>query len=93
MKSSFQQFGDLLIHLYDFEIAGEGLPDHNHDHSTAHVTFVRMGCVEIKVHGEEPKILAAGGIIDLPYGKNHSITALVDGTKIANVRKFIPQAS
>lgn len=88
MKSSFHQFGDLLVHVYECE-AGEGLPTHTHDRATSHMTFVQEGSVEIKVEGEQPKILGAGKMIDLPFGKAHSIMALANRTRFANVRKYI----
>lgn len=88
MKSSLHQFGDLLIQLYEFEKAGDGLPYHQHDRATAHVTLVRKGKIEVKVEGEPTRMLEAGAIIDLPLGKRHSIMALVDGTQFANIRKY-----
>lgn len=88
MTRGQKKFGDVTLNLYEFG-AGEKLPMHNHDRATAHFTVCQSGRVKITVAGADPVVLQPGGIADLPLGREHEIEALDEGTRIANVQKFV----
>jgi quercetin dioxygenase-like cupin family protein len=78
--------GDLRGLRYRFDI-GEGLPMHEHDESTAHITIVASG--SIRVHGPaiEPEIIKAGEAIDFEVDSPHEIMAEENDTIIFNIVK------
>lgn len=56
--------------------AGQMCMQHVHPH--AHATFVYRGLVEVRVDGVAIAQCAAGGLLEIPAGKNHAIVALTD---------------
>lgn len=81
-------FGDLKGTIYDFEIAGDILPMHEHDEATAHISIVARG--KVRAYSEAWSIEAAAGqIIDFLPDQPHELAALEDGTRVVNiVKKF-----
>jgi quercetin dioxygenase-like cupin family protein len=78
--------GDLTLNHYTFA-KGEGLPLHDHDEATAHVTIVAKGSVTISGPSIETQTLVAGNVYDFPARSPHEIIALEDGTVIVNIPK------
>lgn len=72
--------------LYFFD-RGEGLPLHDHDETTAHVTFVMKGSIEISGPRIAARTLVAGNVYDFPPHSPHQIVALEDDTIIWNAIK------
>jgi quercetin dioxygenase-like cupin family protein len=78
--------GDLQGTIYDFEVAGDVLPKHNHTEDNVHITIVARGRVMARSHDWE-KEASAGQIIDFRAGEPHEIIALEDGSRIVNIVK------
>lgn len=78
--------GDLNGSIYDFEVAGDVLPKHNHDESTVHITIVARGKIKAYSHDWE-KEATAGQIMDFRPGEPHELMALEDNTRIVNIVK------
>ena len=78
--------GDLRGTIYDFEVAGDVLPKHNHDETTVHITIVARGKIKAYSHDWE-KEATAGQIMDFRPNEPHEIMALEDNTRIINVVK------
>lgn len=81
-----KSFGDLKVTIYDFEVAGDVLPMHDHDEATAHITVVAKG--RLKAHGDGWETEAiAGQILDFPANQPHELTALENETRAINIVK------
>lgn len=80
------QFGQVGGVIYDFDQAGDVLPEHNHDDSTAHFSIVARGSFEVRGRGWK-RIAKLGQIIDFPAGQFHEFEALEPGSRIVNVTK------
>lgn len=80
------RFGDLNGSIYDFEVAGDVLPKHNHDESNVHITIVARGKLKAYSHDWE-KEAVAGQILDFRPGEPHELMALEDNTRIINIVK------
>ena len=63
---------------------GEGLPEHDHDETTAHMIFMQAGSVKLTVKGHDPITLVPPNIYDLAPNSPHAIEALENGTVIWN---------
>ena len=80
------QIGNVKGTIYTFEQAGDILPMHTHDTTTAHITIVARGIV--KAHGNDWEAeYSAGAIIDFPAEQSHEFTALEDNSRIVNIIK------
>jgi len=80
------ELGDLKGTIYDFEVAGDVLPKHNHTEDNVHVTIVARGRIKAYSHDWEMEA-TAGQILDFKAGEPHEIMALEDGTRIVNIVK------
>lgn len=78
--------GGLTGIIYDFEVAGDVLPMHNHDETNAHITVVARGSVKASGEGWE-RIFKSGAVIDFPANQPHEFVALEDKTRIVNITK------
>lgn len=78
--------GDINGIIYDFEIAGDVLPKHNHDENTAHITIIAKGKIKSYSHDWEQEN-TAGQIINFRPNEPHEIIALEDNTRIINITK------
>jgi len=78
--------GNLTGTIYDFEVAGDILPMHDHDETNAHITVVARGSVKASGEGWE-RVFKSGAVIDFPANQPHEFVALEDKTKIVNIRK------
>jgi quercetin dioxygenase-like cupin family protein len=74
--------------IYDFEVAGDVLPMHNHDETNAHITVVARGSVKASGEGWE-RIFKSGAIIAFPANQPHEFVALEDQTRIVNITKKV----
>ena len=72
--------------VYDFEVAGDVLPMHNHDETNAHITVVARGSVKASGEGWE-RVFKSGAVIDFPANQPHEFVALEDNTRIVNITK------
>jgi len=80
-------FGNLEVTIYDFEFAGDILPTHTHteENGGAHITICARGSVEVETdYGKQ--VLVEGNLVEFPLDQPHSIKALVDNSRIVNVR-------
>lgn len=80
------RFGDINGTIYDFEVAGDVLPKHNHDETTVHITIVARGKLKAYSHDWEQEA-TAGQILDFRPGEPHELMALEDNTRIINIVK------
>jgi len=88
LVKKLENFGDLRGGMYDFEKAGDILPKHNHDDTSAHITIVARGKLKAYSHDWE-QIATAGQLLDFRAGEPHELVALEDNTRIFNiVKKF-----
>jgi quercetin dioxygenase-like cupin family protein len=79
--------GDLIVNHYTFA-KGDGLPLHDHDELSAHLTIVAKGSVTISGPAIPPITLVAGNIYDFAAHSPHAIVAAEDGTVIVNIPKM-----
>ena len=79
--------------MYDFEEAGDLLPNHNHTDADVHITIVARG--RIKAYGKTwSQEAIAGQLINFNANEPHEIMALEDNTRIFNVvKKFGGQSN
>lgn len=78
--------GDLSGSMYDFEQAGDLLPEHNHTDANVHITIVAKG--RIKAYGKTwSQEAVAGQLINFNANQPHEIMALEDNTRIFNIVK------
>ena len=73
-----------------FAHIGDILPMHTHDETTAHVTIVARGQIEMRtaktLDGEsETHQLKEGYLVDTPPGIYHEFIAKTDGARIFNM--------
>ena len=78
--------GDLSGVIFDFEVAGDMLPKHNHDASNVHITVVARGKLKAYSHDWEMEA-TAGQILDFRPNEPHELVALEDNTRIINIVK------
>lgn len=76
----------LHLSIYDFEFAGDVLPMHTHDKSSAHITIVANGELKVMGNGWE-KILTSGMVIDFPENQHHEFVSTKDNSRIINILK------
>lgn len=81
-----EDIGDIRGAIYDFEVAGDILPKHNHTEDNVHITIVARGKLKAYSHDWE-KEATAGQIIDFRPGEPHELMALEDNTRIINIVK------
>ena len=81
-----ENLGDIRGAIYDFEVAGDILPKHNHTEDNVHITIVARGKLKAYSHDWE-QIATAGQIIDFRPGEPHELMALEDNTRIINIVK------
>lgn len=82
----FENLGDLRGAMYDFEKAGDLLPEHDHDQTSVHITIVAKG--RIKAYGKTwSQEAIAGQLINFNPHQPHEIMALEDNTRIFNILK------
>lgn len=86
LAKSLTGLGDIHGTLYDFEFAGDVLPNHIHDETNVHITIVARGKVKAYSHDWE-KEAVAGQILDFRVGEPHELMALEDNTRIINILK------
>jgi len=72
--------------IYDFEVAGDVLPMHDHDETNAHITVVARGSVKASGEGWE-RVFKSGAVIDFPANQPHEFVALQPNTRIVNIVK------
>jgi len=85
MKTKELKAGKLRGWIYDLN-SGEGLPQHAHDESTAHITIVARGSIVVYWPGRRlSEIVEFGGAVYFAPGVSHRIEAMVDGTKLYNI--------
>lgn len=86
LVSPLKNLGDIQGAMYDFDVAGDVLPKHNHDEMTVHITIVARGKIKAYSHDWE-KEATAGQIMDFRPNEPHEIMALEDNTRIINIVK------
>lgn len=82
----FPELGDIRGTIYDFDLAGDILPKHNHDENSVHITIVARGKIKAYSHDWE-QVATAGQLIDFRPGEPHELMALEDNTRIFNIIK------
>jgi quercetin dioxygenase-like cupin family protein len=70
--------------LYDFAEAGDTLPMHDHDASTAHDTMVVLGGLRASGPGGAPTY-RAGEMVKFKPGNPHELQATEPYTRILNI--------
>ena len=78
--------GNLSGAVFDFEVAGDILPMHIHNESTAHITIVARGSMKMRGIDWE-RNYECGAILDCPAGQAHEFVALEDNTRLVNIIK------
>lgn len=86
-----ENLGDLQGAVYDFEHAGDVLPKHNHDESTAHISIVARGKIKAYSHDWSVEALP-GQILDFKAGQPHEFMAMEAHTRLINIVKKAKQA-
>jgi hypothetical protein len=82
--------GDLAGVMYDFPLAGDGIPMHKHGEYDVHITIVARG--RVKAHGNGWELEAeAGQLLNFRPGEPHEVVALEDNTRIFNILKKMGQ--
>ena len=81
-----ENLGEIQGIIFDFELAGDVLPKHNHDENSVHITIVARGKIKASSHDWEREAIA-GQIVDFRAGEPHEILALEDNTRIINIVK------
>lgn len=71
--------------LYTFESAGEALPEHAHDESTAHNIIVLQGRLKLVFDDEDFRTINAGDIVDFDWTRRHRIIASTPPAVILNL--------
>lgn len=77
---------DIKGTMFDFEKAGDVLPKHVHDETSAHITIVARGRIKAYSHDWEKEIVA-GQIANFCAEEPHEFMALEDNTRIFNIIK------
>jgi quercetin dioxygenase-like cupin family protein len=78
--------GNLSGAVFDFEVAGDILPMHIHNESTAHITIVARGSMKMRGIDWE-RNYECGAILDCPAGQAHEFVALEDNPRLVNIIK------
>jgi len=86
LDKKLEGLGDIRGVMYDFPLAGDILPKHNHDENSAHITIVARGKLKAYSHDWE-KIAVAGQLLDFPPNQPHELMALENNTRIFNIVK------
>jgi len=86
LRSKPFTIGRLSGSVYDFEIAGDMLPMHEHDEVSNHVTVVARGSFRVRGSGWE-QTLFAGDFIDFEPHDPHEFVAIEDRSRLVNFRK------
>lgn len=87
-KVTVRQAGRLQLAIFDFVSAGDELPEHMHDETSNHITFIARG--DFKVIGEAAiagKYLFMGDVVDWPAGQRHGFVAMTHGARMVQVLK------
>lgn len=74
--------GSLYGIRYCFSCAGEAVPEHMHDETTAHNIVVLQGQVNLTFDQGDFKTLSAGDICDFDWSRPHRIVASEPSTII-----------
>jgi quercetin dioxygenase-like cupin family protein len=86
LVKQLENLGDIQGVMYDFEVAGDVLPKHNHTEHTEHITIVARGKLKAYSHDWEREA-TAGQVLDFRAGEPHEFMALEDNTRIINIVK------
>ena len=86
LDTTIISFGNLKGFRYDFPIAGDTLPMHEHGEADNHISIVNKGL--FKVHGDGWELtLVAGNVVDWPAHQRHEFIALEDNSCLVNIIK------
>lgn len=87
MTTHYQHYrsGQLYGIHYRFDAKGDGIPPHEHDPVLAHNIIVLTGRVQLQVHGDPPRELNAGDVVDFDWTKRHGIFALEAGSSVLHL--------
>jgi quercetin dioxygenase-like cupin family protein len=80
------ELGQLKGTIYDFDVAGDILPEHTHTEQDVHITIVCKGKIKSYGQGWENEA-SAGQIINFKVNQPHEIMAIEDNTRIINILK------
>lgn len=78
--------GNLRGTVYDFEEAGDVLPNHVHDEDTAHITVVAKGSIKVTGDGWE-QIWESGRVAEIKAFQSHQFEALEQNSRVVNIKK------
>lgn len=79
-------FGKLKGTVFDFPVAGDVLPMHQHSEADVHITVVARGSFKAHGNGWE-RVLTAGDVADWRPNDPHEFIALEDNSRIVNIIK------
>lgn len=79
-------FGKLNGVVFDFPVAGDVLPMHEHTESDVHITVVARGSFKTHGNGWE-RIVKAGDVLDWKPNDPHEFISLEDNSRIVNIIK------
>ena len=79
-------FGKLNGTVFDFPVAGDVLPMHQHGEGDVHITVVARGSFKAHGNGWE-RVLKAGDVADWKPTDPHEFVALEDNSRIVNIVK------
>lgn len=88
-RDTVETYGSLFVVGFQFEFAGEMVPEHTHEIGDGHIMVVTGGSVLLggPTFGEG-KTVNRGELYNFTDGEQtHSITALEDGSAIFNMYK------
>lgn len=73
LRFKYYNSGQVYGILYTFESAGETLPEHAHDASTAHNIIVLEGQLNLVFGDDDFRTINAGEIVDFDWSRRHRI--------------------
>lgn len=86
LQSKPLALGALRGTIFDFEIAGDVLPMHQHTEADVHITVVARGSFRAHGRGWE-RVAKAGDVMDWRPRDPHEFAALEDNSRIVNIVK------
>lgn len=75
LRYKYYRSGQVYGILYTFERAGEALPEHAHDASTAHNIIVLQGQLNLVFGDDDFRTMNAGEVVDFDWTRRHRIIA------------------
>ena len=75
LRYKYYHSGRVYGILYTFECAGECLPEHAHDASTAHNIIVLHGQLKLVFGDDDFRVISAGEVVDFDWTRRHRIIA------------------